>query len=130
MTSQASSFLSHESGLIPELTDPLAVDLAILKAVRLLSEGKPCKEKPRRLTCGQIYMQLVRCQPSVPSIVRCVMAINMLVNEGLLVSERVLDADPAFPYTQHIISGLTEIGAASLMARDAMNTTRHPVRRY
>lgn len=130
MTSQASSFLPHESGLIPELRDPLALDLAILKAVWLLSEGKPGGSKPRKLTCGQIYMQLVRRQPSVPSIVRCVLAIDVLVNEGLLVSERVLDADPAFPYTQHIISGLTEIGAASLMAKDAMNTTRHPVRRY
>ena len=128
MTSQASSFLSHESGFIPELTDPLAVDLAILKAVWLLSEGKPGGGKPRKLTCGQIYMQLVRRQPSVPSIVRCVLAIDVLVNEGLLVSERLLDADPAFPYTQHIISGLTEIGAASLMVKDAMNTTRHPVR--
>lgn len=125
MTSQASSFLPHESGLIPELRDPLALDLAILKAVWLLSEERP---GGRKLTCGQIYMQLVRRQPSVPSIVRCVLAIDVLVNEGLLVSERVLDADPAFPYTQQIISGLTEIGAASLMAKDAMNTTRHPVR--
>ncbi len=124
MTSQASSFLPHESGLIPELTDPLAVDLAILKAVWLLiSEVRPGGGKPRQLTCGQIYMQLVRRQPSVPSIVRCVLAIDVLVNEGLLVSERVLEEDPAFPYTQHIISGLTEIGGASLMAKNAMNTT-------
>ncbi len=130
MRSQASSFLSHESGLTPELTDPLAIDLAILNAVWLLGEGKAGGGKPRKLTCGQIYMQLVRRQRSVPSIVRCVLAIDVLVNEGLLVSERVLDEDPAFPYTQHIISGLTEIGAASLTAKDAMNTTRHPIRRY
>jgi hypothetical protein len=114
--------------LIPELTDALAVDLAILKAVSLLSEGKPGGGKPRKLTCGQIYMQLVRRQPSFPSIVRCVLAIDVLVNEGLLVSERILDADPAFPYTQHIISGLTEIGAASLMASDAVHSGGHPVR--
>ncbi|MCQ2993869.1 hypothetical protein NLO95_07035 [Pseudomonas syringae] len=116
--------------MIPELTDPLAIDLAILKAVWLLGEGKPGEGKPRKLTCGQIYMQLVRRQRSVPSIVRCVLAIDVLVNEGLLVSERVLDADPAFPYTQHIISGLTEIGAASLTAKDAVNTTRHLIRGY
>lgn len=125
MTSQASSFLPHESG---ELTDPLAVDLAILEAVWLLTEGKPGGGKPRKLTCGQIYMQLVRRQPSVPSIVRCVLAIDVLVSEGLLVSERVLEEDPAFPYTLHIIRGLTEIGTACLVTSDAVHSSWQPVR--
>ncbi|WP_243247757.1 hypothetical protein [Pseudomonas maioricensis] len=103
--------------------------MAILKAVwLLLSEVKPGVGKARQLTCGQIYMQLVRRQPSVPSIVRCVLAIDVLVNEGLLVSERVLEEDPAFPYTQHIIRGLTEIGAASLLTSDAVHSSRLPVR--
>lgn len=128
MTSQARPFLSTGFGFSSELTDPLAVDLAILKAVWLLSEGKLRGGTSRKLTCGQIYMQLVRGQPSFPSIVRCVLAIDVLVKEGLLVSERVLDEDPAFPYAQHIISGLTEIGSASLAAAQALETIGHPAR--
>lgn len=125
MPSQASPFLSPGFGFISELTDPLAVDLAILNAVWLLSESKRGGGNSRKLTCGQIYMQMVRGQPSFPSIVRCVIAIDGLVKEGLLVSERVLDEDPAFPYTQHIISGLTEVGAASLVAKRAISTRGH-----
>jgi hypothetical protein len=67
------------------------------------------------MTFGQIYMQLVRSQQSIPPIAQCVVTVDVLVKEGLLVSERVLDEDPAFPYIQHIISGLTDIGAACLM---------------
>ncbi|KPB71592.1 Uncharacterized protein ABJ99_0781 [Pseudomonas syringae pv. cilantro] len=37
-----------------------------------------------------------------------------MVREGLLTSAQVLEPDLSFPYPQHIISGLTEIGAASL----------------
>lgn len=128
MTSQARPFLLPGFGFSSELTDPLEVDLAILKAVWLLSDGKQRGGAPRKLTCGQIYMQLVRGQPNFPSIVRCVLAIDVLVKEGLLVSERVLDEDPAFPYTQHIIRGLTEIGSASLAASYALDTYGHPAR--
>lgn len=87
----------------------LSIDLAVLKSVRLLN-----RVRSRKLTFGQIYMQLLRSQAHTPSIAQCVVAVDVLVREGLLVSERVLEQDPAFPYVQHIISGLTEIGAASL----------------
>lgn len=86
-----------------------SLDLAVLKVVGRLSDSNST-----RITFGQIYMQLVRCLPNIPSIAECVVAVDVLVKEGLQVSQRVLDEYPAFPYTQHIISGLTDIGAASL----------------
>ena len=86
-----------------------AVDIAVLKAVRVLNLAGA-----RKLTFGQIYNRLIHSQARVPPIVECVVAVDVLVREGLLVSVRVLDEDPAFPYVQHIISGLTEIGAAVL----------------
>ncbi len=86
-----------------------AIDLAVLKTVQRLNHVQP-----RKLTFGQIYMQMLRTRTRIPPITQCVEAVDALVKEGLLVSERILDEDPAFPYTQHIISGLTEIGAASL----------------
>jgi hypothetical protein len=85
------------------------LDLALLKTVRALN-----KKEVRKLTFGQIYMHLLRAHQQVPPIPQCVLAVNTLVMEGLLVSARVLDEDPAFPYTQHIISGLTEVAIASL----------------
>ena len=85
------------------------LDLALLKTVRSLNS-----KEARKLTFGQIYMHLLRAHPQVPPIPQCVLAVNTLVMEGLLVSARVLDEDPAFPYTQHIISGLTEVAIASL----------------
>lgn len=87
--------------------------MSILKSVRRLSP-----DRSRKLTFGQIYMQLIQLQTSVPSIAHCVQAVDVLVTEGLLISERVLDEHPDFPYTQHIISGLTDIGAASLMSEE------------
>lgn len=90
--------------------DRYRVDLAVLTAVRALNLAGS-----RKLTFGQIYTRLIRSQARVPTIRECVLAVDVLVKEGLLVSERVLDEDPAFPYTQHIISGLTEIGAALLI---------------
>jgi hypothetical protein len=89
------------------------LDLALLKTVRSLN-GK----EARKLTFGQIYMHLLRTHPQVPPIPQCVLAVNALVMEGLLVSDRVLDEDPAFPYAQHIISGLTEVGVASLEGKE------------
>lgn len=85
------------------------LELAVLRSVQVLSD-----DESRKLTFGQIYMQLVRICPSVPSIAQCVMAVDVLVREGLILSEKVLDADPRFPYTQHLITGLTEVGTASL----------------
>lgn len=94
----------------PLSIDPrYAVDLAVLGAVRVLND-----EGATKLTFGQIYTRLIRAHSRIPAIADCVVAVDVLVKEGLLVSERVLDEDPAFPYTQHIISGLTEIGAASM----------------
>lgn len=94
----------------PLSIDPrYAVDLAVLGAVRVLND-----EGATKLTFGQIYTRLIRDHARIPAIADCVVAVDVLVKEGLLVSERVLDEDPAFPYTQHIISGLTEIGAALL----------------
>lgn len=92
-----------------QCAEPRAIDLVILKTVRLLSG-----EDARRLTFGQIYMHMVRSQPRVAPIVQLVVAVDSLVKEGLLISERVLDEDPTFPYTKHIISGLTDLGAACL----------------
>ncbi len=85
------------------------IDLAILKIVRRL-----CSSKPRKLTFGQIYMELVRACASLPAIPVCVMTVDTMVREGLLTSAKVLEPDLSFPFTQHLISGLTEIGAASL----------------
>lgn len=94
------------------LEGPYCIDLNILKAVRALA-GTGL----RAMTCGQIYMQLVRTAQPLPPIERCVVAIDSLVKEGLIVSKKVLDVDPAFPYTQHVIAGLTEVGAACLVAK-------------
>lgn len=91
------------------MSDAHWLDLALLKTVRALNT-----KEARKLTFGQIYMHLLRAHPHVPPIPQCVLAVNALVMEGLLVSARVLDEDPAFPYTQHIISGLTEVAIASL----------------
>lgn len=88
-----------------------SVDLAILRTVRLLSEGPS-----RRVTCGQIYLELARFNPHLPPVAHCAVAVDVLVREGLLVSERVLGEDPGFPYPQHLIIGLSEMGAASLDA--------------
>ncbi|PBP94137.1 hypothetical protein CCL17_24970 [Pseudomonas congelans] len=85
------------------------VDLAVLSIV-----GRLCFSKPQKLTFGQIYRELVRASSSAPAIHACVETVDTLVREGLLISTRVLEPDQSFPYTQHIISGLTEIGAASL----------------
>ncbi|QQQ53077.1 hypothetical protein JJQ97_10730 [Pseudomonas syringae] len=85
------------------------VDLAVLSIV-----GRLCFSKPQKLTFGQIYRELVRAYSSAPAIHVCVATVDTLVREGLLISTRVLEPDQSFPYTQHIISGLTEIGAASL----------------
>lgn len=95
------------------------IDLAILKTVHLLCEGHD-----RRITFGQIYMHLLRLRKGVPSIVQCVETVDVLVKEGLLVSARILDQDPDFPYTQHIISGLTEIGRASLKENEEGGLTQ------
>jgi hypothetical protein len=91
------------------------LELAVLRSVQALSDNES-----RKLTFGQIYMELVRICPSVPSIAQCVMAVDVLVREGLIVSEKVLDADPRFPYTQHLITGLTEVGAASLSSLEGI----------
>jgi hypothetical protein len=99
-----------EPSRLPPVDDRYTVDLAVLTAVRVLNLAGA-----RKLTFGQIYTRLIRSQTRVPTITECVVAVDVLVKEGLLVSERVLDEDPAFPYTQHIISGLTEIGAALLI---------------
>ncbi|PBQ18172.1 hypothetical protein CCL09_10430 [Pseudomonas congelans] len=85
------------------------VDLAVLSIV-----GRLCFSKPQKLTFGQIYRELVRAYSSAPAIHACVETVDTLVREGLVISTRVLEPDQSFPYTQHIISGLTEIGAASL----------------
>lgn len=89
--------------------EQLSIDIAILKAVLLLT-----RNGQRKLTFGQIYMHLVGCLQSIPPIARCVVAVDVLVSEGLLTSERILEDDPTFPFAQHIISGLTEVGEASL----------------
>ncbi|WP_328588287.1 MULTISPECIES: hypothetical protein [Pseudomonas syringae group] len=88
-------------------------DLAILKAVRRL-----CAGQPRKLTFGQIYRELVRAHSSLPAIDVCVAMVDTMVREGLLRSARILEHDLSFPYPQHIICGLTEIGAASLVERE------------
>ncbi|WP_439851762.1 hypothetical protein [Pseudomonas syringae] len=85
------------------------IDLAILRIVRRL-----CSGRPRKLTFGQIYIELVRACTSLPAIPVCVTTVDTMVREGLLTSAKVLEPDLSFPYTQHLISGLTEIGAASL----------------
>lgn len=100
--------------------EQLWTELAILKTVHAL-----CEKGSRRITFGQIYMHLLRLRSSIPSITRCVETVDELVKEGLLVSERILDQDPDFPYTQHIIGGLTEIGLASLAGSEEDGMTRY-----
>ncbi|KAA8698087.1 hypothetical protein F4W67_01075 [Pseudomonas caricapapayae] len=96
------------------------VDLAVLSIVKRL-----CVSKPQKLTFGQIYRELVRAHSRAPAIHVCVTTVDTLVREGLLISAKVLEADQSFPYTQHIISGLTEIGAASLAGcEDALSKPR------
>lgn len=93
---------------------PGRIDVAILSAVRRLSP-----DRSRKLTFGQIYMELLKRSARVCPIVDCVLAVDVLAREGLLISERLLEVDPSFPYTQHIISGLTDVGVASLDEREA-----------
>ncbi|MBS7472362.1 hypothetical protein KID98_16295 [Pseudomonas syringae] len=100
------------------------VDLAVLSIV-----GRLCFSKPQKLTFGQIYRELVRAYSSAPTIHVCVATVDTLVREGLLISTRVLEPDQSFPYTQHIISGLTEIGAASLRGCEDALTEPHGVTR-
>ena len=100
------------------------LDLAVLHIVSRL-----CFSKPQKLTFGQIYRELVRAYSSAPAIHVCVATVDTLVGEGLLISTRVLEPDQSFPYTQHIISGLTEIGAASLRGcKDALAEQREVTR--
>ncbi|SDX58456.1 hypothetical protein SAMN05444064_11113 [Pseudomonas syringae] len=73
--------------------------------------------RPRKLTSGQLYFALIRLQSEVPVIGIFMEMIDELVKEGLLISAAVLDHDPSFPYVQHIILGLTEIGDAALRER-------------
>ncbi|KPX39194.1 hypothetical protein ALQ03_101943 [Pseudomonas savastanoi pv. glycinea] len=101
------------------------VDLAILSIVKRL-----CLSTPQKLTFGQIYRELVRAYARAPAIHVCVGAVDTLVREGLLISARVLEPDQSFPYTQHIISGLTEIGAASLASCEDPVVTQRSVTRY
>ena len=93
---------------------PGRIAVAILSAVRRLSP-----DRSRKLTFSQIYMELLTRSARVCPIVDCVLAVDVLAREGLLISERLLEVDPSFPYTQHIISGLTDVGAASLDEREA-----------
>lgn len=90
------------------------IDVALLSVVSRLSP-----DRTRRLTFGQIYMELLKRSPRVCPLIECVLAVNVLASEGLLISERVLEVDPSFPYTQHLISGLSDVGAASLDEREA-----------
>lgn len=83
--------------------------------------------KSRKITFGQIYMELLRAVPRMPPIAQCVEAVDVLVKEGLLTSERVLASDPGFPYTQHIISGLTDIGSASLDSKEEAELISAPI---
>lgn len=87
------------------------IELAILDVISKLNTSKA-----RILTFGNIYMELVRTHKNIPSIKDCVIIVNAMVAESLLVSDRTLEHDPSFPYTQHLISGLTEIGVAALEA--------------
>ncbi|MDU8431268.1 hypothetical protein RYA99_22255 [Pseudomonas syringae pv. actinidifoliorum] len=93
------------------------IERVVLTAVKRL-----CGGQRRKLTFGQIYRELVRSQSSVPAIGVCVTTVDTLVREGLLTSIKTLEPDRSFPYTQHLISGLTEIGAASLMDTGAGGT--------
>ncbi|RMP09947.1 hypothetical protein ALP98_101771 [Pseudomonas viridiflava] len=101
------------------------VDLAILSIVK-----RSCSNKPQKLTFGQIYRELVRAYARAPAIHVCIGAVDTLVREGLLISARVLEPDQSFPYTQHIISGLTEIGAASLASCEDPVVNQRSVTRY
>ncbi|WP_122259913.1 hypothetical protein [Pseudomonas syringae] len=91
------------------------IELAILGAVNNLNALQA-----RTLTFGQIYMELVRTQTDFPTIKECVAIVNVLVAEGLIVSKGILEHDPGFPYTQHLIGGVTEVGVAALMTYDAL----------
>ncbi|RMO66700.1 hypothetical protein ALQ37_101820 [Pseudomonas syringae pv. aptata] len=101
------------------------VDLAVLSIV-----GRLCFSKPQKLTFGQIYRELVRAYSSAPAIHVCVATVDTLVREGLLISTRVLEPDQSFPYTQHIISGLTEIGAAYSLAERLRRCVDRAARGY
>ncbi|OUM08071.1 hypothetical protein BW686_08645 [Pseudomonas syringae] len=97
----------------------IRTDLAILKVVRRL-----CSSQPRKLTFGQIFRELVRCHSSLPAIDVCVARVDTMVREGLLTSAKVLEHDLSFPYPQHLISGLTEMGAASLTGSEEAACSR------
>ncbi|WP_054085592.1 MULTISPECIES: hypothetical protein [Pseudomonas syringae group] len=90
----------------------LSNELAVLEIVQ--SSNFVC---PRKLTSGQLYMALIRLKSDVPVVGSFMAMIDELVKEGLLISAAVLDHDPSFPCVQHIILGLTEIGAAALQER-------------
>lgn len=94
--------------------NPLSHELAVLEIVRSAHFIRP-----RKLTSGQLYLALIRLQSEVPAIGTFMEMIDDLVKEGLLVSAAVLDHDVSFPYVQHIISGLTEIGEAALEVQSA-----------
>jgi hypothetical protein len=93
------------------------LELSVLKTVRELNHNRT-----RKLTFGQIYMKLIQLHACVPSIAQCLQTVDELVKEGLLVSEKMLDKHLDFPYPQHLISGLTDIGAASLMSEEEMTS--------
>ncbi len=86
-------------------------ELAILNVVNKLNSPGV-----RALTFGQIYLALICAGSKVPSITECVLIVNTLVEEGLVISKKAFEPDPGFPYTLHLISGLTEMGAAVLKA--------------
>ncbi|AVE03793.1 hypothetical protein CYL20_04240 [Pseudomonas palleroniana] len=90
-------------------TSGCVLELAILGVIYELNS-----DQSRTLTFGQIYMALLRAHSNISPISECVVVVNLLVTEGLIVSRKVLDHDRAFPYTQHLIGGLTEVGVAAL----------------
>ncbi|RMR62802.1 hypothetical protein ALP83_03745 [Pseudomonas syringae pv. actinidiae] len=72
--------------------------------------------RPGKMTSGQLYLNLIRLQPAVPAIGEFMEMIDHLVKEGLLISGAILPCDASFPYVQHIIFGLTDVGEAALQA--------------
>ncbi|WP_205929145.1 hypothetical protein [Pseudomonas viridiflava] len=97
------------------------LELAILSVISELTA-----DQNRTLTFGQIYMALIRAYSDIPSITECVVIVDVLVSEGLIFSKRVLDYDPAFPYVQHLIGGVAEVGVAAsdfYAAQTAINKT-------
>ncbi|EFW79517.1 hypothetical protein ALP26_01182 [Pseudomonas savastanoi pv. glycinea] len=72
--------------------------------------------RPGKMTSGQLCLSLIRLQPAVPAIGEFMEMIDHLVKEGLLISGAVLPCDASFPYVQHIIFGLTEVGKAVVQA--------------